>query len=77
MNKILGVTNTENYEKVEGFKSWAKMVDWMEEQINCGIAIDLLLPYCNDWNLDYWQAGETKEEYKGRLIEMAIGLQLI
>ena len=53
------------------------MVSWMAEEIKKGADRDILLPFCNGWNLDYWEKDESAEEYKGRLIEMAIGLQLI
>lgn len=35
------------------------------------------LPYCNGWNLDYPEPGEGVIEYTARLVDMAIGLQLI
>ena len=35
------------------------------------------LPFCNGWNLDYPQKDECPIEYRVRMIDMAIGLQLI
>ena len=35
------------------------------------------LPACNNWNLDYPERGESAEDYRARMIDMAIGLQLI
>ena len=35
------------------------------------------LPFCNGWNLDYPEEMECPLEYRARMIDMAIGLQLI
>lgn len=35
------------------------------------------LPFCNGWNLDYPEQDENSIEYRARIIDMAIGLQLI
>lgn len=35
------------------------------------------LPACNGWNLDYPEPNESAEEYRARLISMAVGLQLL
>ena len=35
------------------------------------------LPFCNGYNLDYPERDETQYEYHHRMIDMAIGLQLI
>ena len=76
MKRELGVSNTLTG-KIRHFQSWASLVSWMAEEFEREIDRDVLLPFCNGWNLDYWGDDESAEEYKGRLIEMAIGLQLI
>ena len=76
MKRTLGVSNTLT-DKTHHFQSWASLVSWMAEEFEKGTDRDVLLPFCNGWNLDYWENGESAEEYTGRLIEMAIGLQLI
>lgn len=76
MKRILGVSNTLT-DKTRHFQSWASLVNWMAGEIERGVDRDDLLPFCNGWNLDYWEKDESAEEYKGRLIDMAIGLQLI
>lgn len=35
------------------------------------------LPFCNGWNLGYPEKDECPIEYRARMIDMAIGLQLI
>lgn len=77
MYKItLGVSNTET-QKEKRFQSWKAMVEWMEQEIEKGTDWDSLLPFCNGWNLLYWERSYTKEEYRAALIDYAIGLQLI
>ena len=71
----LSVTNTVTG-KEEIFYSWKAMARWIiEEEAKVGLVV--LLPSCNNWNLDYRQANESLDEYTARLIDMAIGLQLI
>lgn len=71
----LGVTNTLTGVEVV-FYSWKAMARWIiaEEAV---VGSEVLLPFCNNWNLDYRQADESLDEYTARLIDMAIGLQLI
>lgn len=74
--KVIGVEHIWTGKQVL-FSSWADLVEWMAKEIEGGERRDDLLPFCNGWNLDYWEADETAVEYKARLIDMAIGLQLI
>jgi hypothetical protein len=71
----LGVTNTITG-KEQVFYSWKAMARWIIEE-EAKVGADVLLPFCNNWNLDYRQADENLDEYTARLIDMAIGLQLI
>lgn len=72
----LGVVNVFSGEEHK-FPTWQAMVEWIASEVIHGESRDALLPYCNNWNLDYWAKGETVRQYKARLIDMAIGLQLI
>ena len=75
-NRVLGVTNVFTGAERK-FQTWQSLVEWIANEVIHGESRDALLPLCNNWNLDYWDEGETVNEYKARLIDMAIGLQLI
>ena len=76
MSREIGFVNTLSDYKEE-CKSWRKLVERMAAAVERGMKWDELLPYCNGWNLDYKGRGEGLEEYAARLVDMAIGLQLI
>ena len=73
----LEVTNVWTGETQGNFKSWDDMLLYMENWGGDDASLEDLLPACNGWNLDYWGKGESFEEYKARLIDMAIGLDLL
>ena len=76
MSREIGFVNTlSDYE--EECESWRKLVERMAAAVEHGMSWDILLPYCNGCNLDYKERGEKLEEYAARLVDMAIGLQLI
>lgn len=76
MCRDLGVTNTWTG-KVRKFQTWKSMVEWIMSEVDEGVDPYDLLPFCNNWNLDRWDGKESATEYRARLIDMAIGLQLI
>ena len=74
--KVIGFVNTLTDEVVV-CSSWKELAETVSELTVSTGKWDRFLPFCNGWNLDYLQWGETPTEYKVRLIDMAIGLQLI
>ena len=74
--KKLVVTDVLTGEEIK-YNSWKQMANEVIAKATGYYERTRYLPSCNDWNLDYPQYGETAEEYKARLIDMAIGLQLI
>ena len=58
-------------------RSWAKMALTVIQLSDLYNDWTRFLPFCNGWNLDYPQKDECPIEYRARMIDMAIGLQLI
>lgn len=59
------------------FPSWMGMASYVISHSVESNDYTRYLPACNNWNLDYPERGESVEDYRARMIDMAIGLQLI
>lgn len=59
------------------FPSWMGMASYVVTVSERDDDYARHLPACNGWNLDYSEHGESAEDYRARMIDMAIGLQLI
>lgn len=58
-------------------KSWAKMALTVIQLSDSHNDWTRFLPFCNGWNLDYPEKDEFQTDYRARMIDIAIGLQLI
>lgn len=58
-------------------RSWAKMALTVIQLSDSHNDWTRFLPFCNGWNLDYPEKDEFHIDYRARMIDMAIGLQLI
>lgn len=74
--KTVGFVDTDTYAEYH-YRSWKKMAQAVLQKSEECNDYARFLPYCNGWNLDYPEPGEGVIEYTARLVDMAIGLQLI
>ena len=76
MTKDIGYTDTLTGKEYH-FSTWGNMANAVVQRSAKEKDWTRFLPFCNNWNLDYPEPGEPVYDYHHRMIEMAIGLQLI
>lgn len=76
MTNSIGYTDTLTGKEYRS-GSWKQMAKAVVARSNKEKDWARFLPFCNGWNLDYPERNELFSDYRNRMVDMAIGLQLI
>ena len=76
MANSIGYTDTLTGKEYH-FGSWKQMAQAVVGRSNKEKDWARFLPFCNGYNLDYPERDEPFPDYRNRMVDMAIGLQLI
>ena len=76
MANSIGYTDTLTCKEYH-FGSWKQMAKAVVERSDKEKDWTRFLPFCNGYNLDYPECNELFSDYCSRMVDMAIGLQLI
>lgn len=63
--------------KEKRFQSWKAMAEFVRAAVDAGTPADELLPFCNWCNLYYIEQNETAQEFRTRMMQVAVDLHLI